>query len=87
MVERGGLENRCSLRATEGSNPSLSAGVERVREGAFFYMLPWVPIEGMVFESLPLRWNKQTLKVFTKYPANEVEGSKPLGSLQIYIAS
>ena len=25
MVERGGLENRCSLRATEGSNPSLSA--------------------------------------------------------------
>ena len=25
MVEWGGLENRCSLRATEGSNPSLSA--------------------------------------------------------------
>ena len=25
MVERGGLENRCPLTGTEGSNPSLSA--------------------------------------------------------------
>ena len=25
MVERGGLENRCALRGTEGSNPSPSA--------------------------------------------------------------
>ena len=24
-VERGGLENRCALTGTEGSNPSLSA--------------------------------------------------------------
>ena len=26
MVESGGLENRCALIRTEGSNPSLSAG-------------------------------------------------------------
>ena len=25
MVERGGLENRCACKRTEGSNPSLSA--------------------------------------------------------------
>lgn len=25
MVERGGLENRCARKRTEGSNPSLSA--------------------------------------------------------------
>ena len=25
VVERGGLENRCALTGTEGSNPSLSA--------------------------------------------------------------
>lgn len=25
MVERAGLENRCTLRGTEGSNPSSSA--------------------------------------------------------------
>ncbi len=25
MVERGGLENRCTLAGTEGSNPSPSA--------------------------------------------------------------
>ena len=25
MVERGGLENRCALTSTQGSNPSLSA--------------------------------------------------------------
>ena len=25
MVERGGLENRCGRKSTEGSNPSLSA--------------------------------------------------------------
>ena len=25
VVERGGLENRCALTRTEGSNPSLSA--------------------------------------------------------------
>ena len=25
MVDRGGLENRCTLAGTEGSNPSLSA--------------------------------------------------------------
>ncbi len=25
VVERGGLENRCALTSTEGSNPSLSA--------------------------------------------------------------
>ena len=25
MVERGGLENRCGRKPTEGSNPSLSA--------------------------------------------------------------
>ena len=25
VVERGGLENRCTLAGTEGSNPSLSA--------------------------------------------------------------
>ena len=25
VVERGGLENRCGLRATVGSNPTLSA--------------------------------------------------------------
>ena len=27
MVERGGLENRCAFRGTEGSNPSLSANI------------------------------------------------------------
>jgi hypothetical protein len=26
-VDRGGLENRCTLMGTEGSNPSLSASV------------------------------------------------------------
>ena len=25
VVERGGLENRCARKRTEGSNPSLSA--------------------------------------------------------------
>lgn len=28
MVERGGLENRCARKRTEGSNPSLSANRE-----------------------------------------------------------
>ncbi len=27
VVERGGLENRCTLARTEGSNPSLSANI------------------------------------------------------------
>ena len=27
MVERGGLENRCTRKRTEGSNPSLSATI------------------------------------------------------------
>ena len=28
MDERGGLENRCGLRATVGSNPTLSASTK-----------------------------------------------------------
>lgn len=30
MVDRGGLENRCTLAGTQGSNPCLSAGSRRV---------------------------------------------------------
>ena len=30
-VERGGLENRCTRKRTEGSNPSLSAIYRRLR--------------------------------------------------------
>lgn len=41
MAERDGLENRCTLTGTEGSNPSLSANNE---EGslrvASFFLLP-----------------------------------------------
>ena len=50
MVERGGLENRCSLRATEGSNPSLSA--KNASERAHFLSATEGPHRGMVFESL-----------------------------------
>ena len=28
MVERGGLENRCTRKRTEGSNPSPSANIQ-----------------------------------------------------------
>ena len=34
MVERGGLENRCGRKSTEGSNPSLSAII--------LYIIQWV---------------------------------------------
>jgi hypothetical protein len=33
-VERGGLENRCALTGTEGSNPSLSANPPAKLAGA-----------------------------------------------------
>ncbi len=39
MVERGGLENRCALTRTQGSNPCLSAKQKRADQGkqsAFF---------------------------------------------------
>ena len=36
MVEWDGLENRCGLRSTEGSNPSLPASGKRVHVDAFF---------------------------------------------------
>ena len=32
MVESGGLENRCGLMSTEGSNPSLSVAHRKVGE-------------------------------------------------------
>ena len=37
MVEWDGLENRCGLRSTEGSNPSLPARKKRVHPGAFLF--------------------------------------------------
>ena len=43
MVERGGLENRCAFRGTEGSNPSLSASFSSISEmfPAGFGRCPW----------------------------------------------
>lgn len=32
VVEWGGLENRCTLRSTKGSNPFLSAGIRTGRK-------------------------------------------------------
>ena len=54
MVEWDGLENRCGLRSTEGSNPSLSAESPAAQVGLFCFP-PSAPIKGMRFESLPLR--------------------------------
>ena len=62
MVDRGGLENRCGCKVTEGSNPSLSAMYNtavvwrdgRVVEGARLEIVYRVtPYRG--FESLSLR--------------------------------
>ena len=41
MAERDGLENRCTLTGTEGSNPSLSANNEEgsLRVASFFLFL------------------------------------------------
>ncbi len=36
MVERDGLENRCTLLGTEGSNPSLSATKNPCESAGFF---------------------------------------------------
>jgi hypothetical protein len=43
VVERGGLENRCAFRGTEGSNPSLSASFSSISEmfPAGFGRCPW----------------------------------------------
>ena len=69
VVERGGLENRCSLRATEGSNPSLSARKDAsVR--ARFYMLLIVPIEGSVFVPIPLRQVCSRTWMFQRHPSS-----------------
>ena len=35
MVDRGGLENRCTLAGTVGSNPTLSAILRSLGEGGF----------------------------------------------------
>ena len=45
MDERGGLENRCGLRPTVGSNPTLSAGYkiphrQRRPKGRRLHLLP-----------------------------------------------
>ncbi len=55
MVEWDGLENRCRLRSTVGSNPTLSAKNPRLFDGDF--LSPCAPIQGMVFESHPLCQN------------------------------
>ena len=41
MAERDGLENRCTLTGTEGSNPSLSANNEEgsLRVASFFFFV------------------------------------------------
>ena len=56
MVEWDGLENRCGLRSTEGSNPSLPARRKRVRKGTFLVPI-MACIEKMRFESLPAHEN------------------------------
>jgi hypothetical protein len=40
VVERGGLENRCGLRATVGSNPTLSAGYKIPPRQLRLHLLP-----------------------------------------------
>ena len=44
VVDRGGLENRCTRLSTEGSNPSLSASEAKSLEAkpqGFFNAHPW----------------------------------------------
>jgi hypothetical protein len=54
VVEWDGLENRCGLRSTEGSNPSLPAKRKRVYKGAFLCSA-WTPLgEGYSNLSLPV---------------------------------
>ncbi len=50
MVEWDGLENRCGLRSTEGSNPSLPAE-RNASARAHFYFPPSAPIEAVIYPS------------------------------------
>ena len=50
VVDRGGLENRCSLTGTQGSNPCLSAKKEAASQRlvAYFFVESGMRIRGFV---------------------------------------
>ena len=49
MVERGGLENRCTRKRTEGSNPSLSAKIpmEMYTLSLVYFLIRFEPEESV----------------------------------------
>ncbi|MDE6468524.1 MAG: hypothetical protein K2L28_06460, partial [Muribaculaceae bacterium] len=68
VVDRGGLENRCTLAGTQGSNPCLSAKKELQALLAAFFVKAGMRTHGFVIaqrfgsaadkESLPFRKKK-----------------------------
>ena len=71
VVEWDGLENRCGLRSTEGSNPSLPA--RKHARGSVFFICPRVPSlrGGYSKLSLLVRWGRKrsdiTIEVRTRF--------------------
>lgn len=51
VVDRGGLENRCTLTGTKGSNPFLSAQCPFFKGHCFFSELP-------IYPALCIIWNR-----------------------------
>ena len=59
MAERDGLENRCTLTGTEGSNPSLSANNEEgsLHVASFFLLLQLIKMPYFEQRDSPLSKN------------------------------
>ncbi len=70
MVERDGLENRCILTSTEGSNPSPSARKIALPNGRWCFPAIWWDSNWGPRKSVDL-WGKEELRSEKFAKANE----------------
>ena len=84
MVDRDGLENRCTLTGTEGSNPSLSAGKPAKNAGFVVYYLKLLAAGAGITKNLNAhvtRYSFATYLINNDIPIESV--SKSLGHANI----
>ncbi len=71
MVYCGGLENRCGLTPTGGSNPSLSARIIFVNNN-WIHIAIWAVAIGVIFGFLWYRGQVQRLAVYVQETREEL---------------
>ncbi len=72
MVYCGGLENRCGLTPTGGSNPSLSARIIFVNNN-WIHIAIWAVTIGVIFGFLWYRGQVQRLAVYVQETREELK--------------